>query len=226
MFVGSYTDFDILAHLPNNDKLGKGIYCFHFLNGTIKPLSTIPSENPAVLSFHPKDPKTIYALSEGIKENGMISKIEYDYKLNDKDCSQVDEIQLISNDSSHQQTNGKSLCYFKIDPKSLQYGIAINYWEGSADIYSMNNQQIERLYKHIDHMQLAISLQSKQESEINPRRQVEDREDHWKNRQIGPHAHSVHYYKHWVFIPDLGENSILQVLIYLIIIILCEACIK
>jgi len=216
MFCSSYTDFDILAHKPDNDKVGKGIYCFHFLNGKIKPLSIIPSLNPAVMGFHPSDPKTIYALSEGIKENGMISKIEYDYSLNKNEPSQIENFEIISNDSSHKQTNGKSLCYFKIDPQSQKYGIAINYWDGSADVFEMNVDNkhsitsIDKLYKHVDHMKLAISLQSEEEKVSNPRRQVKDREDHWRNRLVGPHAHSVHYHKHWVFIPDLGENCIFQ----------------
>ena len=152
----------------------------------------------------------------------MISKIEYDYKLNNDDPSQIEQLEIVSNDSSHQRTNGKSLCYFKIDPISLKYGIAINYWDGSADVFEMNRGKdkdgnhsitsINKLYKHVDHMKLAVSLQSDEEKETNPRRQVKDREDHWRNRLVGPHAHSVHFHKHWVFIPDLGENCIFQVL--------------
>ena len=41
-------------------------------------------------------------------------------------------------------------------------------------------------------------------------RQVENREDHWGNRQVGPHAHCAHFWNDWVFIPDLGENAIFQ----------------
>ncbi|MDP6268494.1 MAG: beta-propeller fold lactonase family protein, partial [Arenicellales bacterium] len=41
-------------------------------------------------------------------------------------------------------------------------------------------------------------------------RQVTDREDHWGNRQVGPHAHCAHFWHDWVFIPDLGENAIFQ----------------
>merc|ERR1712154_43371 len=74
----------------------------------------------------------------------------------------------------------------------------------------MNNNVILSLYKHIDHMALSKSLQTKYGTITNKRRQVKNREDHWKNRQCGPHAHSVHFYKHWVFIPDLGENCIFQ----------------
>ena len=203
MFCGSYTDFDILAHLPHNDVVGKGVYCFHFQNGSIKPLSLIPSLNPAVLSFHPSDPKTLYVLEEGIKSNGVISKIKFDYNNMNKSLY----FNVISIDKNHCQTNGKSLCYFKIDPISLKYGIAINYWEGSIDVYKMNGNKIDRLYKHIQHIEISKSLN-------NIRRQVKNREDHWKNRQCGSHAHSVHFYKKWVFIPDLGENAIFQVLIY------------
>eukprot|EP01084_Bolivina_argentea_P089116 160872_1 len=198
MFCGSYTNFDILAHLPNNDKVGKGVYCFHFHNGEIKPLSIIPSLNPAVLSFHPSDPKCLYILSEGIVEKGMISKLVYNHKISDNPCGEIN-ISIIDYDSSHQQTNGKSLCYWKIDPTN-QYGIAINYWDGFIDVYTMKNNKINKLYKHINTMQLITT----------ERRQVYNRQDHWQNRQVGPHPHSVHFYKQWVFIPDLGENSIFQ----------------
>lgn len=206
LFVGSYTDFDILAHLPNNEKVGRGVYCFHFCDGELKPLSVIPSTNPAVMRLHPSDPQTLYILAEGIKENGTISKVQYDYKNGSNTINFTHE--------SDTQTNGKSLCYFVVDPVSLRYGVAINYWDGSVDIYKMNaeNGSIVSLVKHIDHLQISQSLQSKQLSLSNPRRQVKNREDHWENRQCGPHAHSVHFYKNqWVFVPDLGENAIFQV---------------
>ena len=41
-------------------------------------------------------------------------------------------------------------------------------------------------------------------------RQVTSREDHWGNRQVGPHAHCAHFWHDWVFIPDLGENAVFQ----------------
>eukprot|EP01083_Nonionella_stella_P064733 169009_1 len=202
MFVGSYTDFDILAHLPKTKKTGKGIYCFHFQNGQLKPLTTIPSLNPAVLSFHPEDSNTLYALAETIKENGIISKMNY---KNTKSF-----LYVTNHEPFHQRTTGKSLCYFKVDPVSLSYGIAINYWDGAIDVYAMNGSKVDGLVKHIDAMKLAKSLQTKAEALANPRRQVTHREDHWKHRQVGPHAHSVHFYKDWVFVPDLGENCIWQ----------------
>jgi len=37
-----------------------------------------------------------------------------------------------------------------------------------------------------------------------------NREDHWGNRQVGPHAHCAHFWHKWVFIPDLGENAVFQ----------------
>lgn len=207
MFVGSYTDFDILAHCPTAEKKGKGVYCFEFKDGAIKPLTTIPSLNPAVLSFHPSNPNTMYVLEEGIKRNGTISKVDYQCTANPAGDLKVD---IVSNDSHHAQTKGKSTCYFKVDPRSLRFGVAINYWEGSADVFSMDGDRISSEVKHLDHMALAKLLQSPAEAASNPRRMVENREDHWEHRQVGPHAHSVHYYGEWVFIPDLGENCILQ----------------
>ena len=39
---------------------------------------------------------------------------------------------------------------------------------------------------------------------------MKNREDHWGNRQVGPHAHCAHFWHDWVFIPDLGENAVFQ----------------
>merc|ERR1711997_1216710 len=85
-----------------------------------------------------------------------------------------------------------------------------NYWEGSADVFNMEGSSIGSTIKHLDHMALAKRLQTPSEAKADPRRMVANREDHWEHRQAGPHAHSVHFHKQWVFIPDLGENCIFQ----------------
>lgn len=187
IYVGSYTNFDILAHLPENKIKGEGIYCFEFNNGFLKLKNIISSENPAVLSFHPNNKNKLYSLTEGIFQNGLITG----YKLNN-------EMKIFT----QIQSKGKSTCYFKIDPKTLKYAISINYWEGSLDLFKINKEGIIKDHiKHINHIKLSLKKH---------RRQVLDREDHWVNRQVGAHAHSIHFWNDKVFIPDLGENSIFQ----------------
>ena len=208
VFVGSYTDFDILAHLPKNDQLGAGVYCFRFSKGELHPLSVIPSLNPAVLSLHPSAKQTLYALSEGIKEDGLITRVKYAYAADE------DKLRVIG-PNEETPTKGKSLCYFRVDPVSLRYGIAVNYWNGSIDVFRMREQDGSVLshVRHIEHLDICRSLRSASaaaDGNSAPRRQVRDRVDHWQNRQCGPHAHSVHFHKEWVFVPDLGENGIFQ----------------
>ena len=187
IYVGSYTNFNILAHLPDNKITGQGIYCFEFDTGILKLKNIISSENPAVLSFHPIHKNKIYSISESIKENGLITG----YKI-DKN------IRIFTKIYSY----GKSTCYFKIDPKTLKYGISINYWEGSLDLFKLNKEgEILNHIKHIDHNKLSLK---------QSRRQVKNREDHWVNRQVGAHTHSIHYWGNKVYIPDLGENTIFQ----------------
>jgi len=205
MFVGSYTNFDILAHLPHNDKLGKGVYCLRFDNGTIEPICIIPSENPAVISCHPKNENIMYILEEGIVNHGVIHQVDIiptvSYNKTDKKCG----INLEISNERRNCTEGRSLCYFRIHPKYSQYGIAINYWEGSVDVFLMDDKTgvCKKIVQHIEHINIALN-------ENKQRRLVINREDHWSNRQVGSHAHSIHFYKQWVFIPDLGENSIFQ----------------
>lgn len=206
MLVGSYSDFSTLAHLPKTSKKGQGVYCFSFSDGVITAKRVIPSENPAVLSRHPSKRNTVYVLSEGIDKKGVISKLDLS--------------SLSLSPSSKWETGGRSLCYFSVDPVSLHYGIAINYWEGSLDLFAMNTADdaadISDIaadasqHTHIEHMAHSKRVETAAQRETNPRRLVADREDHWQHRQVGPHAHSVHYYGQWVFVPDLGENAIFQ----------------
>jgi len=192
LYIGSYTDFDSLAHLPANKCVGDGVYCLQFNNGNIIPKYVIKCYNPAVLSFHPNSTDIIYALTEGIVDDGIINA----YNI-DRNNNKIKEYGKWS-------TKGKSLCYFKVDPVLNKYGIAINYWEGSLDLFELNKSgKIVKHLKHINHNNL--SLYNK-----NVRRQVKNREDHWEHRQCGSHAHSIHYHGNNVFIPDLGENAIFQ----------------
>ena len=193
-YVGSYTNFDILAHLPNNKKTGEGIYCFDFNEGEIEYKYLIPAENPAVLSYHPLNKDLVYSLTEGIIDNGLIQG--YNIKDNNN--------KLIIHEFTSWHSKGKSTCYLKIDPITYQYAISINYWEGSLDLFKLNkNGKLLNHINHINHNNLTLYNK-------NERRQVKNREDHWVNRQVGAHAHSIHYWGNKVYIPDLGENSIFQ----------------
>jgi len=205
MFVGSYTNFDILAHLPHNDKVGQGVYCLQFDNGTIKPITIIPSENPAVIFHHPNDKNILYISNEGIKNSGVLQKINVEPNISLNDLNKKYDVKLEIQKEDKYCTQGRSLCYFNIDPKNKQFGVAINYWEGNVDVFSMNDKtgECKEIIQHIEHIDIALN-------EKKQRRLVVNREDHWSNRQVGSHAHSVHFYKEWVFIPDLGENSIFQ----------------
>jgi len=212
MLVGSYSDFSTLAHLPKTSQKGQGVYCFNFSDdGVITAKRVIPSDNPAVLSRHPSKRNTVYVLAEGLNKKGVISKLDLS--------------SLSLSPSSKWETGGRSLCYFSVDPVSLHYGIAINYWEGSLDVFAMNKSSDDTadnaaditdiaadptLSYHIEHMAHAKRVETAAQRETNPRRLVIDREDHWQHRQVGPHAHSVHFHGRWVFVPDLGCDAIFQ----------------
>ena len=77
----------------------------------------------------------------------------------------------------------------------------INYWDAMIDVVDVDGDG-----------QLGDIIQSfKQHYRVEGDwRQVATREDHWANRQVGPHAHCAHFWKGWVFIPDLGENAVFQ----------------
>ena len=77
----------------------------------------------------------------------------------------------------------------------------INYWDAIVDVVD-----VDASGKLGDVVQ-SFKQFHRPESEW---RQVTNREDHWGNRQVGPHAHCAHFWHDWVFIPDLGENAVFQ----------------
>ena len=187
LVIGTYSDIDALAHQPYSPKPGQGMYCATLTkNGQLVVNSSVTSLNPAVL-IPGTDKKYLYAILETIRENGTI--VQYEVQA-DGSLTELSSF----------QANGKSTCYLSFSPNN-DAAIVINYWDAIIDVVDVDG-----------HGRLGEVLQTfkqyyRPESEW---RQVKDREDHWGNRQVGPHAHCAHFWHEWVFIPDLGENAVFQ----------------
>jgi 6-phosphogluconolactonase len=129
----------------------------------------------------------MYAILETIQTNGSIQR----YEVGDGGT-------LAHNGTFN--ASGKSTCYLSLSPKR-DSAVVINYWDAMIDVVDVDGDG-----------QLGDIIQSfKQHYRVEGDwRQVATREDHWANRQVGPHAHCAHFWKGWVFIPDLGENAVFQ----------------
>eukprot|EP01125_Pyxidicula_operculata_P022023 TRINITY_DN883_c2_g1_i1.p1 TRINITY_DN883_c2_g1~~TRINITY_DN883_c2_g1_i1.p1 ORF type:complete len:126 (-),score=2.03 TRINITY_DN883_c2_g1_i1:17-373(-) len=82
VFIGSYTNYDVLPHLPKGQIKGEGIYVYRwFANGKMVLLDecTVQLLNPAFMKVHPRLP-VLYALTECINEEGYISAFNIDYR--------------------------------------------------------------------------------------------------------------------------------------------------
>jgi 6-phosphogluconolactonase len=185
--VGTYSDLDALAHKPYAPVPGKGIYAMTLSKGGALKLNAITAAlNPAVLIPHPSG-KVIYAIVETIRETGSVLRYAVS---SDGTLSFLDEF----------AASGRSTCYLSLAP-SRDAAIVINYWDAVIDIADVSDDgklgQITQSFRQ--HYRSAGTW-----------RQVTSREDHWGNRQVGPHAHCAHFWKDWVFIPDLGENAVFQ----------------
>lgn len=184
--VGTYTDLDALAHQPYAPTSGDGIYSMTIRkDGALDMHSATAALNPAVLIPH-SNGEMMYAIVETIQDNGEV--LQYS----------VAEEGLELEGSF--KASGKSTCYLALSPQK-DIAIVINYWDAIIDVVEVDErgklgsvvQSFKQLYR--------------KEGEW---RQVEYREDHWENRQVGPHAHCAHFWGDWVFIPDLGENAVFQ----------------
>ncbi len=185
--VGTYSDMDALAHQPYSPKPGAGLYVMSLSQGGKLALNeTLEALNPAVLIPH-ANKKSLYAITETIRENGQI--IRYDIQDNGS---------LVELDTF--EASGKSTCYLALSPNK-NAAIVINYWDAIVDVVD-----VDASGKLGDVVQ-SFKQFHRPESEW---RQVTNREDHWGNRQVGPHAHCAHFWHDWVFIPDLGENAVFQ----------------
>ncbi len=185
--AGTYTDLDALAHQPYAPDSGKGIYTLSISkDGKLSEQGVTDILNPAVIIPH-SNGRMIYAIVETIQHNGEVVQLALDSSK-----------QLIN--QGVYTASGKSTCYIALSPQK-DVAIVINYWDAIIDVVEVDSEG-----------KLGNNLQSfkqlyRKEGEW---RQVEYREDHWENRQVGPHAHCAHFWKDWVFIPDLGENAIFQ----------------
>lgn len=187
LLVGTYTDLDALAHQPHAPSSGKGIYGMTLTkDGEFVEREVVEALNPAVLIPH-SNGKLLYAIVETIQDTGDV--LQYSVGENSS-------LALVNSFSA----SGKSTCYLALSPQK-DVAIVINYWDAIVDVV------------HVDETgQLGEVLQSFKQHyrEEGTWRQVTHREDHWTNRQVGPHAHCAHFWEDWVFIPDLGENAIFQ----------------
>jgi 6-phosphogluconolactonase len=178
---------DALAHQPYSPKPGDGLYVMSLSEkGEISLNETVKALNPAVLIPH-ANKKSLYSISETIRENGQIIR----YEIQDNGS-------LVELDSF--EASGKSTCYLALSPNK-NAAIVINYWDAIVDVVDVNPEgklgDIVQSFKQFHRPQ-------------SDWRQVTNREDHWGNRQVGPHAHCAHFWHDWVFIPDLGENAVFQ----------------
>ncbi len=185
LLVGTYSDLDALAHQPYAPSPGKGIYSMTLrADGTLAQGPVMAALNPAVLI--PGPDSTMYGILETIRENGTVVR----YRVH-ADGS-LTELETWG-------ASGKSTCYLALAPAG-DAAVVINYWDATIDVAPVSNGVLGPVHQSFVQFHRAEDTW----------RQVENREDHWGNRQVGPHAHCAHFWHDWVFIPDLGENAVFQ----------------
>ena len=185
--VGTYSDQSVLAHQPYAPTEGTGIHTARMSkDGRVSEVTATEVLNPAVLIPH-SNAKRLYAIVETIKSTGMV--VQYD----------ISDDQALTEQGTY-YASGKSTCYLALSPQK-DAAIVINYWDAIIDVCEVDEDG-----------NLGETIQSFKQLHRKPGqwRQVEYREDHWTNRQVGPHAHCAHFWGDWVFIPDLGENAVFQ----------------
>lgn len=187
VLVGTYSDMGALAHQPKATAPGRGIHGLRLgRDGSLTPTDAVASLNPAVLIPHP-DGRHLYAIQETIREVGSVQRyrIEDDASLTFRDTFEA---------------SGRSTCYLALSPRR-DAAVVINYWDAIIDVCEVDEEG--RLGKLVQSFRQGYRPGGSW-------RQVADREDHWVNRQVGPHAHCAHFWNEWVFVPDLGENAMFQ----------------
>ncbi len=187
LLVGTYSDMDALAHQPYAPVPGKGIYAMTLSEaGKLSVTDTVEALNPAVLIPN-GDGKSLYAILETIQDEGDVVR----YSVNEKGSLDFQDTFRAS---------GRSTCYLALSPEK-DIAIVINYWDAIIDVVNVDSEG------RLGDVRQSFKQHYRKEGEW---RQVENREDHWGNRQVGPHAHCAHFWHDWVFIPDLGENAVFQ----------------
>ena len=166
LLVGTYSDMDALAHQPYAPVPGKGIYAMTLSqDGKLKVTDTIEVLNPAVMIPH-GDGKSMYAILETIQDEGDVVR----YTINDKGSLDYQE---------KFRASGRSTCYLALSPEK-DIAIVINYWDAIIDVVNVDGEG------RLGEVRQSFKQHYRKEGEW---RQVENREDHWGNRQVGPHAH-------------------------------------
>ncbi|MEM7271850.1 MAG: lactonase family protein [Actinomycetota bacterium] len=187
VLIGTYTDPDVLAHQPHAPTPGTGIHHVTLTAaGRLVAGGTTAVQNPAVL-IPDRRTGSVYAVCETITEEGTVRH----YRVG------ADGALTAGQDY---RADGRSTCYLAMAPAG-DAAIVINYWDAMIEVAEVAPDGA-----------LGPRLQSFRQHHRAPGewRQVVDREDHWGNRQVGPHAHCAHFWRDWVFIPDLGENAVFQ----------------
>jgi len=185
--VGTYSNMEALAHQPYAPEPGVGIQAVDLGDGSFKKLEACPELNPAVLIPHPNG-TTLYGIVETIRERGSVVRFTVG-----------DGGELTKHESW--TASGRSTCYLALAPKR-DAAIVINYWDAVVEVVD-----VDPVTGKLGEVLQSFVQVRRREGEW---RQVTDREDHWGNRQVGPHAHCAHFWHHWVFVPDLGENGVSQ----------------
>ncbi|MFN8644316.1 MAG: lactonase family protein [Candidatus Binatia bacterium] len=187
LLAGTYTDLDALAHQPHAPVPGKGIYTLALRrDGTLQPRAVTEILNPAVLIPH-ADGRSLYAIVETIRATGEVWRYAINADGTLRYCDRFG-------------ASGRSTCYLALAPRR-DAAVVINYWDAIIDVVDVGADG-----------RLGVVRQSFRQHHRpdGAWRQVTSREDHWGNRQVGPHAHCAHFWRDWVFIPDLGENAVFQ----------------
>lgn len=187
LLIGSYSDMTVLAHQPYAPVPGEGIYAMTLnRDGTLAVKDTTAALNPAVLIPH-RDGRSVYAILETILDEGTVQR----YVVGEDGTLELrDEL----------RASGRSTCYLALSP-AADAAIVVSYWNAIVDVVDVDPQG------RLGPIRQSFQQHHRAEGEW---RQVTSREDHWGNRQVGPHAHCAHFWRDRVFIPDLGENAVFQ----------------
>jgi len=124
LFVGTYSDLDVLAHQPYAPIPGKGIYAMTLdRKGKLTLDNTYEALNPAVLIPH-SNGRSIYAILETIIDEGDIFRYEIDADGSLSYCDQF-------------RASGRSTCYLATAPNQ-DAAIVINYWDAIIDVVDVD----------------------------------------------------------------------------------------
>ena len=190
VLVSSYTDNDILAHVPNGGK-GTGITSFGLdtATGQLLPLSTLAvGPNVAFLLKHPRR-DIVYATTECINANGQILTL---LLAPDGSLTVIDQ----------RNARGRSTCYINIDDDCRVLTV-VNYWDATIATFALSDAGLITGECDLESMPGAEYV-----AEANP-----DRVEHWQYRQRWPHTHCAKrepYGRRRLFVCDLGRDKVLH----------------